>query len=105
MIQSSSLPFILIPLFVLVGLSGYLWSRRRFRRMLDRWAANEGYEIVFLESQWFGWGPFPMICSKNNALFRIIVKSENGQMRYGWVRLSLYWWGSTKEKIEEKWES
>jgi hypothetical protein len=82
-----------------------IWTRGRVENMLNRWASDEGYEVLESESCWFLRGPFFWTTSRGQRVYRVVVRTREGRVRQGWVRCGSFGWGILKDKVEARWEA
>ena len=82
-----------IAFFVILAVLMTAWHFSRAREILTRWAEENGYEIVSLERCWFWKGPFFFWSSKSQEVHYVTVRTQDGQLRRGWVRCGGWFWG------------
>ncbi len=99
--------FICILPFLAVWLLLMYWSVRHYfitvPALLERWAAENGFEILTKERRRFFKGPFFWTSSKNQVVYRIEAGDAKGRQRNGWVRIGGYWW-PFGDKVEVRWD-
>jgi hypothetical protein len=79
------------------------WHFRKSRRVLERWAEQNGYRIVDAEYRHFFKGPFFWTSSKGQTVYRVTVEMKGG-VRSGWVRCGSWWFGLMSDKAEVRWD-
>jgi hypothetical protein len=78
---------ILIAAILIPGLVAYwLWYFPRSKSLLEHWATRNGYKIIDSSFRWFSKGPFFLMCSRGQTVYRIKVSDHRGNERTGWVR-------------------
>jgi len=88
-----------------IALAMTAWSFSRGRRILEQWADRHGCRIVSSEVRWFRRGPFLWTTSKHQIVYYVVVETQDGQTKRGWVRCGSFWWGVMTDKAEERWET
>ncbi len=91
--------------FIALVIGLIVWNFSRSRAMLERWATINGYELLQAEFSWMRFGPFFWTSSKGQQIYRIEVRTRDGQLRRGWARCGSYWWGIFEDKVEARWET
>ncbi|MCC6675544.1 MAG: hypothetical protein IT436_00235 [Phycisphaerales bacterium] len=79
-------------LLVIVGAMLSLHMNRG-RSLLDRWADENGYEILEADYRWMLRGPFFFRSNDKNAVYRITVRDLEGDVRRGYARCGGFWFG------------
>jgi hypothetical protein len=77
------------------------WFRSRF--LLQKWAKENGFELVKMNVNWFESSPF-WFRSRRQGVFRIRVRDHRGRERSGWAKCGGYWLGFLVNKIEVEWD-
>ncbi|MCJ2543689.1 hypothetical protein [Thermostichus vulcanus] len=95
-------------LLVLAAISFAIWSifwqQKRSQELLQRWAAEHGYQILSQEVRYWRRGPFFWTTSRYQWVFYVRVRDSWGRERTGWVRLGDWWWGLWSDRVEDRWE-
>ena len=86
-----------------IGVVQTIWRSFRARKMLDRWAKDQGYTILSAHRLWYRRGPFSWSSTGNQAAYHVVVRSDDGWTADVWVRFGDQWWGLLQYKVEEKW--
>ncbi|HEX8911507.1 MAG TPA: hypothetical protein VF796_04035 [Humisphaera sp.] len=98
-----------VPVFVvialLVGLVSIAWNSGAGERMLDRWAAANGYTLLSAEHRWLAQGPFWWRTSKNQSVYRISVRDAAGEVRTGWARCGGWFLGMMSDQVDVEWDA
>ncbi len=95
--------FALLIVFFIV-IVALLWTFTRARRILESWAAENGYHIISSELRWLRRGPFFWTTSKNQVVYHVTVRIPEGTVKNGWVRCGSWWWGVFQNRAEARWE-
>jgi hypothetical protein len=88
---------------ILVGLVGaglyiyFLVSRSKY--LLNKWADENHFELLHAEHRIFRKGPFPW-SSRQQVVYRVRVRDDQGREREGWVRCGGWWAGVFSDKVE-----
>jgi len=98
-------PALVILGFLAFGVSITVWTFSRARNLLNRWASDNGYQIMESEFCWFRRGPFFWTSSKGQMIYHVVVRTSDGHSRRGWVRCGGFVWGLLQDKVEERWET
>jgi len=97
-------PLLLIVIFLISGTAMTIWTFSRSREILEKWARDNGYELIMSEFRWLRRGRFLWTSSKGQMLYYVKVQTPEEQIRSGWVRCGSFWWGLLSEKAEVRWE-
>ncbi len=76
---------LLISLLVIILVIYYAYFFTRSRKMVRRWAEENGYTLLKMEHRLFRKGPY-LLTGRNQAVFKVWVRDENGLKQMGWVR-------------------
>lgn len=76
---------------------------QRSDSILERWAAEEGVEILSAEYRWLARGPF-FWTSNKRSVYRVQVIDRRGRTRRGWVRVGGYWLGLLSDHADVIWD-
>jgi hypothetical protein len=82
----------------------FVWSASRGKSMLEGWARENGYHIVFREECWFFRGPFFWTTSKGQKVYRVMIEDREGTYRNGYVRVGGWWLGLWSDHVEARWD-
>jgi hypothetical protein len=99
----------LTPLISIVLVAAFLimitrWHYRRSAAILQKWADDNGYQIVEKELRHFFKGPFFFTASKHQTVYRVTVCDEAGQERSGWVVCGGWWLGMWTDHAKVRWD-
>ena len=97
-------PILLVLVFLACGVGMTMWTFSRSRELLDRWAEDNGYQILSSEFRWLRRGPFFWTSSKGQMTYYVVIRTADGRTRNGWVRCGGFFWGLLRDKVEERWE-
>ncbi len=92
---------------LLIGVSialGALWSGRRSRAIIDRWATENRYEVVSAKSHFLAAGPFTLRRFRGQTVYRIHIRDANGRESRGWVRCGGWLLGILSDDIKVQWD-
>lgn len=64
---------------------------------IGEWAKKNGVEIVRAERRWLFTGPYMLRRSAGGAVYRIVVRSPNGEVGEGWLCLRSFFFGKDYE--------
>ena len=84
---------VLIVAFFAYAIGMTIWTRGRVENMLNRWASDEGYEVLESKNCWLLRGPFSWTTSDGQRVYRVVVRTPEGRIRQGWVRCGSFGWG------------
>jgi hypothetical protein len=94
-----------LAIVVLVGIVAvalYLHITRS-QKLLKRWAADSGVELLHAEHRMFRKGPF-VWSSRSQSVYRVEVRDPQGVVHKGWVRCGSWWGGVFSDKVEARWD-
>jgi hypothetical protein len=97
------------PLFVILGaltilIFGLRWHFARSAAILQKWADENGYEILEKSYRYFFRGPFFFRTTKEQTVYRVTVRDKAGQVRTGWVACGSWWWGLWSDQAKVRWD-
>jgi len=70
-------------LMALAILARLYWRPFRSRGMIYRWAADHHYKVLAIRTCRFFRGPF--VTTKEQAVFRVVMKVEGNKERIAWI--------------------
>ena len=74
--------------------------------LVERWAADNGYELLRSEYRMLSKGPFGgKAVSEIQPVYYVQVRVPAGTIRSGWIRFGRRFWGLLSDKTEVKWEA
>lgn len=98
----------MMPLFVVLivalAIAATIAQNARARSMLTAWAARERLTLVSSERCWFWLGPFWLRSGKDNVVYRVTVRDEDGRMRRGYVRCGGFFLGMWSDAVAVEWD-
>ena len=97
-------PFFITTTFIIFGLVMTAWTFSRSREILEKWASDNGYQLIKSEFRWLRRGPFFWSSSKGQTIYYVTVQSPDGQIKCGWVRCGGFFWGILQQKAQVKWD-
>jgi hypothetical protein len=80
------------------------WHFSRSGSVLEKWAAENGYQIIHSEYCHFMRGPFFWTTSKGQTVYHVTVRTDSGKIRTGWVRCGGFFLGLFSDAAEVRWE-
>jgi hypothetical protein len=98
-----NIPVIL--LFVVIGVVALWWDITRSRALLNRWAADSGFQIIESHYRVFRKGPFFWTSSRGQTVYFVTIRDRQGYQRSGWVRCGSWWWGLWSTETQVRWEN
>lgn len=78
---------------------GIIFVSHRSRQILERWAANNGYQILSFKAQ-----PWWLSRRFYYRIYYVVVQTSKGQKKRGWVRCGSLLWGTLVDKIDVSWD-
>ena len=63
-----------------------VWGDRRGLRILENWAADNGFSLLSREVRYLRRGPFFWTTSRSQVVYYVTVRDNLGIERRGWVR-------------------
>jgi hypothetical protein len=80
------------------------WHSSRSGAVLEKWAAENGFQIIHSEYRHFMRGPFFWTTSKGQTVHYVTVRTGSGKVRTGWVRCGGFFLGLFSDQAEVRWE-
>ena len=83
----------------------FVWNLFRGPRLRDRWALENGFQILHSNRRRWRAGPFTWTRSLNQIVYLVHVRDYEGSERSGWVRCGSYrqGWGISDNQFEVSW--
>ena len=94
---------IAIAFVILIVIAILVWTFSRSRRMLEKWAVDNNYQIISASIRLFRRGPFFWTTSKNQVVYYVTIRTSEG-IKNGWVRCGSWAWGIFQDKVEVRWD-
>ncbi len=82
----------------------FYWYVWRSDAILQKWADENGYQIVDKTYRLFFKGPFFFQTSKHQTVYRVTVLDKTGRTLSGWVACGSYWWGLCSDQVQVRWD-
>lgn len=82
----------------------FLWHFTRSSAILQRWADENGYDIIGKSYHYFFRGPFFWRTNKGQAVYRVTVRDKAGNVGRGWVACGSFWWGLWSNQARVRWD-
>jgi hypothetical protein len=92
-------------LILVVAAYALWWNFSRSQALLQKWAQENGYQILRSEYRVFRRGPFFWTSSKGQTVYYVETRDRLGVPRSGWVRCGSWWWGLWSDETEVRWEN
>jgi hypothetical protein len=102
--EDALVPFVVV-LAVALGFGSLIFTFSRSRRILERWAAENGLQILSSQYRIFRRGSFFWTTSKSQTVYHVVVRTPDGRTRSGLVRCGSFWWGIFSDKAEVRWDA
>jgi hypothetical protein len=96
--------FFWVLLAVTIALGAFYAQDRRARGMVERWAAQNGFQVVEMRYSWLSRGPFFWTSSKEQLVYRLTVRDRYGDQHGAWVRCGSFWLGMWSDKVDVRWD-
>ena len=100
--KQTQIVLIIAGLALLVGLANR-WHFQRAARILGRWAADNGYDLLTIEHRFFRLGPFWWRTSKGQVVYWVVVQDRSGVQRAGYVRVGSWFFGVLSDTADVIW--
>lgn len=73
-------------------------------RILEGWAAANGYQLLSRENCWFFKGPYFWSATRGQQVFRFTARDSAGLVRGGYAKCGGYWLGTLSDQIDVTWD-
>jgi hypothetical protein len=103
--MNGDVSWIILVVIGLMGAGGFIIAQiTRSQQLLQKWATENGYQLVQAQAR-----PFPIRSpfswsSKNQRVYQVVVQDEQGNERGGWLRLGGYSSGLLSDQVEVRWD-
>ncbi len=77
---------------------------RRSEQIVQEWAQKNNYHLLDSYNLFFSSGPFFWTKSKQQTVFRVLLRDENGKTRNAWILCGSWWGRLTTDDIEVRWD-
>jgi hypothetical protein len=81
------------------------WCFSRSAAILNQWAEESGHEILEKSFCLFCKGPFFWCTSRNQVVYRVIVRDKAGNIGRGWVACGSWWRGLFSNQAQVRWDA
>ena len=99
---------ILSAIFMVIFITVFTVITKMAKASLKEWAAVNGYELLKCEYRHIKIGPYhrqQFFVGKGNFLiFRIEVRTRDGEAKKGWARVGDYFLGTLSDKVTVLWD-
>ena len=102
--MSDCIRFVAIALVIIVFV---LWVHRsRSQSIIQKWAAQNGFQLLRCQQKFLGTGPFRWwTSSRSQTIYSVTVRTPDGCDRSGWIRCGSFWGGIYfSNDAEVRWE-
>lgn len=62
-----------------------VYQNNKARRMLEQWAAENGYQLMDMTRCGWNTGPFEAVSKRSPPVYRIALENERGRVREAWA--------------------
>lgn len=97
-------PLFMILLVLILMIFAFRWHFARSAAILKKWADENGYEILEKSYCHFFKGPFFFRTTNHQAVYRVTVRDERGNVGTGWVACGSWWWGLLSDQAHARWD-
>ncbi len=97
-------PVFAISLVVIATIFGFRWHFARSAAILQKWAVENGYEILEKSYRLLFKGPFFFRTTEHQTVYRVTVRDKAGNVRTGWVACGSWWWGLLSDQAQVRWD-
>jgi len=101
---NADLAVLFVPLMIAIAALAFFWHFSRSKSILQKWAFQNGYEILDRNYRNFAKGPFFWTSARGQAVYHVTVRDQQGQIHSGWVRCGGWITGLWSDKAEVRWE-
>jgi hypothetical protein len=96
--------WVVVPI-LLLSIAMLIFHYRRSGSILDKWAAENGYQILESELRPLRRGPFFFTTAKGQEVYRVTVQDAGGAIRRGYVRCGSFFFGMLSDRAEVRWDN
>ena len=97
-------PLFMVALGLVIVVATVFWHYGRSSAILQKWADDNGFQILEKELRHLFKGPFFFTASKNQTVYRVTVSDKAGQERSGWVVCGGWWLGMLSDHAKVRWD-
>ena len=91
-------PFLSVLAIIMFVAGMVAWRYCRMEDILKHWAEDNDYEILSKEYRWYRRGPFFWWTCEGQEVFYVTIRTSDGQLRRGWVRVEVGFWAFFRTK-------
>jgi hypothetical protein len=102
--ESGDLAVLWVPGLILLAICSFVLHFHRSRTVLERWAAENCFEILESDYRSLCRGPFFWTSSEEQTVYKVKVRDREGVGRSGWVRCGRWFVGLWSDRVEVKWD-
>lgn len=97
-------PLFAILLVLVIIVLAWRWHFSRSSAILEKWADENGYEILEKSYRYFFRGPFFFRATKDQAVYRVTVRDKAGNVESGWVACGSWLLGLWSNQAKVRWD-
>lgn len=102
--QTDIVPLLFAVFVITLVILAWAWHFSRSRSILQKWADDNGYQLLQAEYRWFRKGPFFWRASRDQVVYYVTVRDQLGRERRGWVRCGSWLLGMFSNRADVRWE-
>ena len=98
--------FTILPaiIFVILITAFMTYHKNSGLREVEKWAKDEGLEILSAEYRWVKRGPYFISSSNYQRIFYVTVRDESGKIKKCWIKAGGLLFGLLSDKFDIRWE-
>ena len=78
---------------------------RRSEQIVQEWAQKNNYRLLDSRNMFLSPGPFFWKKSKQQTVFRVLLRDKDGNMKNAWILCGSWWGRLTVDNIEVRWDN
>lgn len=94
---------VVVVIVLVIGGLSMMWHFSRGRTVLERWAAENGYEILQSRYRHLLKGPFFVRSGKGHAVYHVTIRDRGGAVRTAYVRCGSWLGGLLSDHVVVEW--
>lgn len=87
------------------GVVSLAWHFMRGRELVEEWARQHSYALEECQYRYLTRGPYLWASSKSQAVYRVKVRTPDGQVHWGWVRCGGWIAGMFSNQVDVRWDA
>lgn len=92
---------VIFGLFIIFIVLGLMFLRAK--QVLETWAGDNGYIILSSDLRFLNRGPYSWTLLGKQWVFHVVVRTNNGATKTGYVKCGSFFWGVMVNKSEVEW--